>query len=116
MNDRERQLDIALGILPQELEALREGDLERAHELAHARGEALLLAGGEAEEPQAESVLRKLQRLKVEHAALASEATRIRERVREDLLRLRSERQRLGGYKEARKVTPLSSRFIDKQG
>jgi hypothetical protein len=116
MNGREGHLDMALRILPQELEALREGDLERARELAHARGEAILRAGGHSEGPAAEAVLRKLQRLKQEHAALASEATRIRERVREELLRLRSERQRLAGYKEAHKITPLSSRFIDKQG
>jgi hypothetical protein len=117
MSGCEEHLDRAMEILASEMDALREEDVDEAHRLALARGDALhngcaQLTGAD----KTEALVHKLEQLKTMHTGLISEALRIQERVREDLLRLRSERQRFAGYRDARKVTPLISRFVSKQG
>jgi hypothetical protein len=114
MNSSEKHLDQAAEILSSEMDALRDGDLEEAHRLAMARGEALR-RGCEQSGPDSEAIVRRLEELKSMHGGLMSEAQRIRERVKEDLLRLRSERQRFSGYRDARKITPMISRFVSKR-
>jgi hypothetical protein len=117
MSGCEDHLDQAMDILNAEMEALRDENIEEAHRLALVRGEALR-KGCESPEGtgSSETLVRRLERLNTMHAGLISEALRIRERVREDLLRLRSERQRFAGYKDAHKITPLISHCVSKQG
>jgi hypothetical protein len=115
MNSSEKHLDQAAEILSSEMDALRDGDLEEAHRLALARGEALRRGCEQSGPDQSEAIVRRLEELKSMHGGLMSEAQRIRERVKEDLLRLRSERQRFSGYRDARKITPMISRFVSKR-
>jgi hypothetical protein len=116
MSGREAHLDHALELLASEMEALREEDFEKARKLAFERGEALRKGCEPAGADKSEAILRRLERINTMHGRLISETQNIRERVREDLLRLRSERQRLNGYKEARRITPPASSLLSRKG
>ncbi len=118
MSESLRMLDRALDVGLKELEFLLSGEVEQAEELAHERGDLIraALAGESAGRDQ--QVLRdKLGELLELQNRITSQATRMRDEARADLLRARQEGKRLDGYRSGVcGGAGVQSRFISKHG
>ncbi len=63
-----------------------------------------------------EEVLDKLTKLQDMNARLRHEARALHRSLKEELLRLRSENRRLGGYRGSAIVTPMNSLLVSRRG
>jgi hypothetical protein len=63
-----------------------------------------------------EVFLDKLTRLQGLNARLRHEAKALHQTLKEELLRVRSERHRLGWYRESAVITPLDNRLVSRRG
>lgn len=65
---------------------------------------------------QDEAFLDKLYQLRDMNSRLRSEALALHQSLKEELLRLRSENKRMGGYRNGAVVTPINRRILSKRG
>ncbi|MFO7595643.1 MAG: hypothetical protein R6W92_04765 [Desulfocurvibacter africanus] len=118
MNESLRMLDQALDVGRKELELLVAGEIEQAEALAHERGDLINNALARESTDRDPQVLRdRLGELQELHNRITSQAMRLREEVKADLLRTRQEGKRMDGYRSGvRGGAGVQSRFISKHG
>ncbi|WP_462325131.1 hypothetical protein [Desulfoplanes sp.] len=104
----------AMDLGEREMGCLRDKDFERAHSLARERRglmERLFAAYS------TDSGLRdKLERLQIQQRHLTGQARELQGLLKKEIVRVRSQNKRYGGYRNAATVTPMSSRFVNKRG
>ena len=76
------------------------------------RADELLVGPGE----KREAFLDKLTKLQDMNARLRHEARALHRSLKEELLRLRSENRRMGGYRGSAIVTPMNSLLVSRRG
>ncbi len=115
MSDTLTYLDQALEKGERELACLQAGEVEEAEKLAFDRGRLMEEAWRMRDVETAGLLKEKLLRLQQLQGQLTSEAKRLHETLREDLLKAKQETRRFSGYKGSVKPTPIASKFIDKR-
>ncbi|NLY40312.1 MAG: hypothetical protein GX055_01640 [Desulfovibrionales bacterium] len=58
----------------------------------------------------------KLRQMQALHTSLRSEAQTLYQTLKDELLKLRSENKRLGGYRAGATITPLHSQLMSRSG
>ena len=117
MADTLRYIDEALDLGRRELDLLAVGDVEEAQLLAERR--AGLIAQASASESPLETMLElreKLVRLQSLQGRITEEAKRLHGLLKSDLLKMRQQTNRMGGYRAAVTSTPSASMYISRQG
>ncbi|MCM0756409.1 hypothetical protein M7784_14325 [Desulfovibrio aminophilus] len=116
MSDMVTLLDQAIEMGHKELGFLISGDVFEAEQLAQDRGRLTAdIENGKSVD--LDTVLDKLTQLKALQGQITQEARRLHAALKADLQRVRRENQRFSAYKEGSRVaSPLSSRFISRQG
>lgn len=109
-------LDQALILGEQELSALALGDVDTAHESASERGKLIERAWNNREGVALDSLREKLLQLQSMQGKLTDEAKRLHSSIKAELQKTKKHANRLSGYKQAVRVTPLHSHFVSKQG
>jgi len=108
----------ALELGRRELESLQSGDIDAAEKLAAERGGLILEAmdqGCPGRDEQ--TLLARLQELQALQGQLTARAEQARHDTKQELLRVRQEGRRLGGYKSGAVLeTGIQSRFVSKHG
>ena len=113
-------LDQAIEMGNQELALLSAGEVDKAGELAFGRDSVLnaALADDNLNAPDGEcldSLVAKLEELKILQARIIDEATRLRRSIGQEILRTGQEHKRHQGYSKAiRPVPRIRSSFISK--
>lgn len=103
-----------LGLEEQAL--LAEGDVVGLGQVLKAREAAISdYLQGDAQ-TQDERFLDKLLRIRDMNTQLRSEAWALHQTLKEELLRLRSENRRMGGYRNSAIITPLAPRLLNRKG
>ncbi|NCC23596.1 MAG: hypothetical protein EOM25_00150 [Deltaproteobacteria bacterium] len=120
MNVREEMLspdeaiDRALLIGSRELVCWMENNDDEATELALERGR---LMNHTFETPSDKSALSdKIKELAKLQTKITFEAKRLHGAIRDELTALRGQSRRISSYSQAAKVTPISSRFVNRAG
>lgn len=118
MSEPLRMLDQALELSRKELELLLAGDIEQAEKLALSRSELINAAFGAGSDGQdRQALLAKLQDLQALQEILTRQVVRQRDETREDILKVKQEGRRVGGYKSGMGLSTESrSRFVSKRG
>ncbi|EPR42656.1 hypothetical protein dsx2_2573 [Desulfovibrio sp. X2] len=117
MSEKIKMLDDALAMSEAELGFLAEGDFEKAEESSARRGEIIRQVLSMKDETSPDALLDKLNQLKNMQGRLTAEAKRLHAELKEDLVRVRQETGRFGGYKQAAGMrSPVQSRYISKRG
>lgn len=113
-----QMLDRALDLGRRELEFLLSGDIDEAEKLARERGElihAALAPETAGRDPQA--LRERLEALRDLQGRITSQAVRLRDETKAELLRTKQEGRRMDGYKSGvRGGTGVQSRFVSKRG
>lgn len=91
-------------------------DTDGLFDVLSAREEAInaFVEAGPGGKPEA--FLDRLTQLQSLNARLRHEARALHQSLKEELLRLRSENRRLGGYRESAVITPLDNRLVSRRG
>jgi hypothetical protein len=118
MSESLQMLDQALDVGRRELAFLLSGDIDQAEKLAHERGDLIHTALAKESAGRDPQVLRdRLCELQELQNRITSQALRLREEVKAELLRTRQEGKRLDGYRSGvRGGSGVQSRFISKHG
>ncbi|MFP5239438.1 MULTISPECIES: hypothetical protein [Fundidesulfovibrio] len=116
MKDEIDILDQALETGRLELGQLCEGEVEEAERLAHERFSLMEEAWRMRDPKRIGELKEKLLQLQSLQGQITSEARRLHEAIKRDLLKAKQENQRLTGYRSSLRVSPLGSRFVDKVG
>jgi hypothetical protein len=58
----------------------------------------------------------RLEQLQEQQRCLTREARELQEDLKQEILRVRGQTKRYGGYRNAASTTPRSSRFLNKRG
>lgn len=101
------QEELAL-IATQDVQALDQAVTRRERAL-----QEFIDAGNKGQE---DAFLDKLLQLKAMHASLQGEVRALHQSLKEELLKLRSENRRMGGYRNGGVVIPLTNRLISRRG
>ncbi|GAU09916.1 hypothetical protein [Desulfoplanes formicivorans] len=113
MKDTDTLVQQAFDLGELELACLRAGDMNQAGSMARERKalvERLCALKAHA------GLARKLRQLQKQQTRLTHEARELQERLKQELLRVRGQSKRYGGYRNAATVTSPSSRFLNKRG
>ncbi len=113
MADSDDIFQQALDLGERELGCLKAKDVDGAEALARERKELLdrLFAS------KSDNGLRyKLEQLQNQQTHLTREARDLQGLLKKEILRVRGQNKRYGGYRNAANVTPISSRFVNKRG
>lgn len=113
-----QMLDQALDLGRRELEFLLSGDIDQAEKLARERGNLIHAALAPETAGRDPRVLReRLEALQDLQGRITSQALRLREETRAELLRTRQEGKRMDGYRSGvRGRAGVQSRFVSKRG
>ena len=109
-------LDDALEISERELDLLLSEDYDQAQEFAAQRQSLIDKALQPPLNETSSEVARRLSRLRDMQGKLSREAKAIHSRLKNDLVRIRSEKKRLTGYGNSSKVLPFVNHFVSKHG
>lgn len=105
---------MALG--QEELGLIASQDTENLGAVLHERQNAITaFIGGDMAE-QDEAFLEKLRRIQDMNMLLRHEARALHKSLKEELMRVRQENTRIGGYRNGAQVTPLSRHALSRKG
>ncbi|MGE4299587.1 MAG: hypothetical protein AB7E47_16335 [Desulfovibrionaceae bacterium] len=107
-------LDQALELGEQELTLLAAGRIDEAETLFKTRHRVVRQAFDAPDAEGLASFRDKLQQLQALQGRLTSEAQRLHDAIKGDLVRTRKETVRMAGYRKGAGKTPSYSRFISK--
>ncbi len=105
-----------MGLGEEEMAAIGERDTDRIGRLVREREDSIsaFMASDEARQDQA--FLEKLLSIQAMNTRLGHEARVLHQSLKEELLKLRSENRRLGGYRNGALVTPLNRHVLSRKG
>lgn len=109
-------LDDALEMSEQELQLLSSEDYEQAEEYSAQRQELIDRALQHPLNKTSSEVASKLSRLRDKQGILSKQAKIIHSSLKNDLVRIRSEKRRLNGYGNSSKVLPFVNHYVSKHG
>ena len=108
MPDSLSLLDMALQLGERELGALAAGDVDAADSASRERAELVEMAWSRRDPAALNDLRDKLLRLQCLQGRLTEEARRLHDNIRSQLQQTRRESQRLTGYRQATRATPLT--------
>lgn len=110
-------LDDALEIGEQEFELLLSEEYDQVQELADQRESIINKVLQHPLNGTSSEVARRLSRLRDMQGDMSKQARLIHSRLKNDLLRIRSEKKRLNGYgNSSKKVLPFVNHYVSKHG
>lgn len=116
MDDERSMLDRAMDVGRKELGHLERGEVDEAEDMARERI-ALMEEAWRMKDPKKISLLKeKLMQLRSLQGQITSEARKLHEAIRRDLVRAKQENQRLTGYRSSLRLPQIGGRFVDKAG
>ena len=116
MPELQEQFDTIASMGQEELALIASGDVNSLS-LAVNRQEKALQEFVQAGSKEREDVfLDKLLQLKAMNANLQQEARILHQSLKEELIKLRSENRRIGGYRNGAIVIPLTRRLLNRKG
>lgn len=116
MSDLQRRCEHIGALETREAACLAQQDIEGLAEVLTQREQAIrdfMAAGPQGQE---EAFRDKLGRMQAANNRLRNEAMLLHQALREELLKLRSETKRMGGYRGGAIVTPLIPRLLSRRG
>ena len=100
-----------------EMSLLAEGETEELGKVLMEREEAIAYFISDAANRSDDAFLEKLQNLQGMNGRLQREARVLHQSLKNELLKLRSENKRLGGYRNGATIAPLGpSRVLSRKG
>lgn len=100
----------------EESAVIAEHDTERLSQVLREREEAVTAFIGDGAARQDQAFLDKLLCIQDMNSRLRNEARALHQSLKEELLKLRSENRRMGGYRSGALVTPLGRRALSRKG
>lgn len=100
----------------EEMSLLAAGDTDKLGEVLMEREKAMTHFISDETNRQDDTFLEKLLCLQSLNVRLQREARVLHQSLKTELLKLRSENKRLGGYRNGATVTPLTSRVLSRKG
>ena len=116
MKDGTACLDIALELGQQELSHLHEANIEEAEKLSLKRQDMMDKAFAVPPDQERAEFLDKLNRLQNLQNKITASARDLHSTLSRELKKIRTENQRLTGYKKASTVTPMFNAKLHKKG
>lgn len=100
----------------EELDRLEKGDVSGLEAVLAKRERAVFGYLTNDMARQDEAFLEKLLQLQEMNSRLRNEALALHQSLKEELIRLRSENKRIGGYRNGANVTPLNRHILSRRG
>jgi hypothetical protein len=105
-----------MGLGQEELAVIADRDTVRLGSLLRERQESIATFLGDDTARQEEDFLDKLLLIQDMNSRLRHEARALHQSLKEELLKLRSENRRIGGYRNGALITPLNRRVLSRKG
>ncbi len=116
MKDGPACLDIALELGQEKLSHLQEASLDEAERLSLKRKDMMYRAFATPPQQERAGFLDKLNRLQNLQNRITASARNLHTTRSQELKKIRTENQRLTGYKKASRVTPIFNANLHKKG
>ncbi len=116
MKDGPACLDIALELGQEELAHLQEANLDEAEKLSLERKDMMDRAFAAPPQQERAEFLYKLNRLQNLQNKITASARDLHTTLSQELKKIRTENQRLTGYKKASRITPMFNAKLHKKG
>jgi hypothetical protein len=105
-----------MGLGREESAVIADRDTVRLGSMLQEREEAIAAFLGDGPARQGDDFLDKVLLIQDMNSRLRHEARALHQSLKEELLKLRSETKRLGGYRNGALVTPLNRRVLSRKG
>ena len=105
-----------MGLCREELASIGERDTERLCSVLLEREQAIGMYVNDESARQDEAFLDKLEQIRDMNAMLRHEARKLHQSLKDELLKLRREHQRITGYRNGAMVTPLGRSVVSRKG
>lgn len=105
-----------MGLGQEELAVIANRDTVRLGSVLRERQESIVAFLEDDTARQEEDFLDKLVLIQNMNSRLRSEVRALHQSLKEELLKLRSENKRIGGYRNGALITPLNRRVLSRKG
>ncbi len=116
MSDLQSRFERISALAERETACIVEKDTEGLADVAARRERAIQEFLAVGHQGQEDAFREKLVRMQITNTRLRNEAKLLHQTLKEELLKLRSETKRMGGYRGGAIITPLVPRLLSRRG